>query len=77
MVTKVIGSKNLRGLILYNETKVSQEEAKCLSETGFGADSGKLSAAQKLRRLSRPRPTIRSRDAFVSDLPIEFYGKHR
>jgi hypothetical protein len=48
MVAKVISGKTIRGVLTYNENKVSEGSATCLSAMGFRHEADKLSFTQKL-----------------------------
>jgi Relaxase/Mobilisation nuclease domain len=50
MVTKIISGKSIRGLLLYNEHKVSGGDAKLIMASRFGTELNKLDFEAKLAR---------------------------
>lgn len=50
MVTKIISSKSLRGLLLYNEQKVKDQRAELIMASRFGTELDQLDFGAKLRR---------------------------
>ncbi|QEC53621.1 relaxase/mobilization nuclease-like protein [Anseongella ginsenosidimutans] len=50
MVTKIISGKNIRGLLLYNEHKVSEGQASLIMASRFGTDLDNLDLKAKLTR---------------------------
>jgi hypothetical protein len=53
MVAKVISGKNIRGLLNYNENKVSEGVAHCIAASGFGCDPKGLTFSDKLNRFRK------------------------
>ena len=53
MVAKVIIGKSIRGALLYNERKVQEGHARCLSANLFGGDPNQLGFASKLKRFEK------------------------
>ena len=53
MVAKVISGKNIRGLLNYNENKVSEGIAHCIAASGFGCDPQGLTFSDKLNRFRK------------------------
>src|ERR1700748_520354 len=50
MVARFVNGKGIRGMLHYNENKVTAGEAKLLLASGFAGDAAQYSLAQKLRR---------------------------
>ena len=50
MVAKIISGKSIRGMLHYNENKVSESKAQLLLASGFAADVTQMSLHQKLQR---------------------------
>ncbi|MEJ6980622.1 relaxase/mobilization nuclease domain-containing protein [Pedobacter sp. P351] len=50
MVAKIISGKSIRGMLQYNENKVSKSMAQLLLASGFAADVAQMSLHQKLQR---------------------------
>lgn len=50
MVAKIISGKSIRGLLRYNEDKVTEKEARIILSSGFATDITSLSVVQKLQR---------------------------
>lgn len=50
MVAKIISGKSIRGMLHYNENKVSESKAQLLLASGFAADVTQMSVHQKLQR---------------------------
>jgi Relaxase/Mobilisation nuclease domain len=50
MVTKIISGQSIRGLLLYNESKVADKEAKLIMASRFGAELDRLDFDAKLAR---------------------------
>ena len=50
MVTKIVSGKSIRGVLQYNENKVSSGEAVLLIASGFAADINELNVHQKNQR---------------------------
>lgn len=50
MVTKIVSGKSIRGIIHYNEDKVSEEQAKLIMASGFAGEVDQMNVVQKLRR---------------------------
>lgn len=50
MVAKIISGKSIRGMLHYNENKVSESKAQLLLAGGFAADVTQMSFHQKLQR---------------------------
>ncbi|HEY0056532.1 MAG TPA: relaxase/mobilization nuclease domain-containing protein [Pedobacter sp.] len=50
MVAKIISGKSIRGMLNYNENKVSESKAQLLLASGFAADVTQMSLHQKLQR---------------------------
>lgn len=53
MVAKVISGKNIRGLLNYNENKVSEGVAQCIAASRFGCDPQMLTFSDKLNRFHK------------------------
>lgn len=53
MVAKVIPGSDIDGLVRYNEEKVSEGRAVCLSASGFAADPDQMSTLEKVRRFEK------------------------
>ena len=53
MVAKVISGKNIRGLLNYNENKVSEGVAQCIVANRFGCDPDGLTFSDKLNRFRK------------------------
>jgi hypothetical protein len=53
MVAKVISGKNIRGLLNYNENKVSEGVAHCIAASGFGCGPQGLTFSDKLNRFRK------------------------
>ena len=51
MVAKIKIGKSVRGILNYNENKVKQSQAQCISASGYGMEHNDLSFYQKLNRL--------------------------
>ncbi|HEX8377630.1 MAG TPA: relaxase/mobilization nuclease domain-containing protein [Pedobacter sp.] len=50
MVAKIISGKSIRGMLHYNENKVSESKAQLLLASGFAADVTQMNLHQKLER---------------------------
>jgi hypothetical protein len=50
MVAKIISGKSIRGMLHYNENKVSESKAQLFLASGFAADVTQMSLHQKLQR---------------------------
>lgn len=50
MVAKIISGKSIRGMLHYNENKVSESKAQLLLASGFATDVTQMSLHQKLQR---------------------------
>jgi hypothetical protein len=50
MVAKIINGKSIRGMLHYNENKVSEDKAHLIMANGFGADIENLIFHNKLQR---------------------------
>lgn len=50
MVTKIISGQSIRGLLLYNENKVADKEAKLIMASRFGTELDRLDFDAKLAR---------------------------
>lgn len=50
MVAKIISGKSIRGMLRYNEDKVTEKEARIILSSGFATDITALGLAQKLQR---------------------------
>jgi hypothetical protein len=50
MVTKIISGKSIRGMLHYNENKVTANEAHLMMASGFAADITSMNLEQKLQR---------------------------
>lgn len=50
MVAKIISGKSIRGMLQYNENKVSESKAQLLLASGFATDVTQMSLHQKLQR---------------------------
>lgn len=53
MVARVICGKNIRGIIAYNEAKVSEGKAELIHASKFGIDTLSVSMAQKVQRFEK------------------------
>lgn len=53
MVAKIVNGKNIRGVLIYNESKIAKGEAELLLSAGFPVDSAALSFAAKLERFHK------------------------
>lgn len=53
MVAKVISGKNIRGLLHYNENKVSEGVAQCIAASRFGCEPKDLTFSDKLNRFRK------------------------
>ena len=63
MVTKIISGKNIRGLLLYNENKVEEGNAKLILASRFGTELNRLDFSSKLARfehLTMLKPTVKT-----------------
>lgn len=50
MVAKIVSGKSIRGMLHYNENKVTVGEAKLILSSGFAADINRMNFEQKLQR---------------------------
>ncbi|RYE54488.1 MAG: relaxase [Sphingobacteriales bacterium] len=50
MVAKIVTGKSIRGILIYNETKVDKGEARIIMASGFATDIDKLDLSQKIQR---------------------------
>lgn len=50
MVAKIVSGKSIRGMLHYNENKVTQQQAKLILSSGFAADITGMGLEQKLHR---------------------------
>lgn len=69
MVAKVISGKNIRGLLNYNENKVSEGVAQCIAASRFGCDPLMLTFSDKLnrfRKLTALNPKVRTNAIHIS-----------
>ncbi|MFI5452174.1 relaxase/mobilization nuclease domain-containing protein [Pedobacter sp. UC225_61] len=53
MVAKIAFGKSIRGILTYNENKVSQGQASLILASGFAADINRLSLYQKINRFTK------------------------
>ncbi len=53
MVARIVSGKSIRGMLSYNETKVSQGEAKLILASGFATNIDRLNFHQKLYRFEQ------------------------
>ncbi|WP_142685773.1 relaxase/mobilization nuclease domain-containing protein [Chitinophaga polysaccharea] len=53
MVARIVSGKSIRGILNYNEHKVSESEAKLLLASGFPRDASELSFKSKLERFEK------------------------
>lgn len=51
MVAKITIGKSVRGILNYNENKVKESQARCITASGYGMEHNDLSFYQKLNRL--------------------------
>lgn len=69
MVAKIITGKNVRGILHYNEQKVSEGNATLIMASGFAADIGKLNLHNKLQRfehLTSLKPSVKTNALHIS-----------
>ena len=69
MVAKVISGKNIRGLLNYNENKVSEGVAQCIAASRFGCDPLMLTFSDKLNRFRKAtalNPKVRTNAIHIS-----------
>lgn len=52
MVAKIVTGKSIRGILRYNETKVSEGQAQLIMASGFASDIEKLSFQNKVNRFN-------------------------
>jgi hypothetical protein len=50
MVAKIVSGKSIRGILIYNETKIEQGEANLIMASGFAVDIDRLNLNQKIQR---------------------------
>lgn len=53
MVARIVTGKSIRGMLIYNEQKVSASDAIILMASGFATDIEKLNLYQKIRRFNQ------------------------
>ncbi|MBB2146789.1 relaxase/mobilization nuclease domain-containing protein [Pedobacter sp. LMG 31464] len=69
MVAKIKYGKSIRGILIYNETKVEQKEASIIMASGFAVDIDKLNLDQKIQRfknLTDLNPTVKTNSMHIS-----------
>jgi hypothetical protein len=69
MVAKISTGKSIRGMLLYNENKVTQGEARLILSSGFAGDIDKLNFNQKLQRfghLTELKPNVKTNAMHIS-----------
>jgi hypothetical protein len=69
MVARITMGKSIRGMLHYNENKVTDGEAKLILANGFGAEIGNLNFHQKLRRfqyLTMMKPSVKTNAVHIS-----------
>lgn len=69
MVAKIITGKNIRGILHYNEQKVSEGNATLIMASGFAAEIGKLNFHNKLQRfehLTSLKPSVETNALHIS-----------
>jgi hypothetical protein len=52
MVAKITIGKSVRGILNYNENKVTMKQAQCIEASGYGMEHDELTFSQKLNRLN-------------------------
>lgn len=69
MVAKIISGKNIRGILHYNEDKVSQGSANLILASGFAGEVGNMTVKQKYERfahLQRMKPSVKTNALHIS-----------
>ncbi|TKC04317.1 relaxase/mobilization nuclease domain-containing protein [Pedobacter frigoris] len=69
MVAKIKFGKSMRGILIYNETKVEKGEANIILASGFAMDIDKLNLNQKIQRfknLTDLNPTVKTNAMHIS-----------
>ncbi len=69
MVARIITGKSIRGILHYNENKVSAGEAKLIMASGFAGEIERMGLLQKLHRfehLQRLKPTVKTNALHIS-----------
>lgn len=69
MVAKIVIGKSIRGILHYNENKVSEGEAKLILASGFAGEIEKMSFDNKLKRfqhLTELKPSVKTNALHIS-----------
>jgi hypothetical protein len=69
MVAKITTGKNIRGILVYNESKVKSGEANLILSSGFAVDIDKITFDQKLHRfqhLMKLKPSVKTNAVHIS-----------
>lgn len=69
MVAKIITGKSIKGMLLYNETKVESHQARLILANGFAAEIEMLSLQQKIQRfknLTDLKPNVKTNVIHIS-----------
>ncbi|MBB2143928.1 relaxase/mobilization nuclease domain-containing protein [Pedobacter sp. LMG 31464] len=69
MVAKIKFGRSMRGILIYNESKVEKSEAKIILASGFAVDIDRLNLNQKIQRfknLTDLNPTIKTNAMHIS-----------
>jgi hypothetical protein len=69
MVAKIKYGKSMRGILIYNETKVEKNEAAIILASGFAMDIDRLNLDQKIQRfknLTDLNPTVKTNAMHIS-----------
>ncbi|MFC4213351.1 relaxase/mobilization nuclease domain-containing protein [Pedobacter lithocola] len=69
MVAKIRYGKSIRGILIYNETKVEQQKANLIMASGFAVDIERLNINQKIQRfknLTDLNPTVKTNAMHIS-----------
>lgn len=77
MVAKIISGKSIRGMLHYNENKVSESKARLLLASGFAADVTQMSLHQKLQRFQHLTLLIGKMKTNAIHISLNFHGEDK